>query len=76
MIVTLTNTSKIVEINGVPARIWEGTTESGVPVHAYITRIAHRIDETPDKVTEFNKELKQVAEPSEAVKGISLRQII
>ena len=34
------STSKVVEFNGVPARIWEGHTESGIPVHCFITRIA------------------------------------
>ena len=40
MIVWLHSTTKIVEVNGVRARIWEGLTGSGIPVHAYITRIA------------------------------------
>ena len=40
MKVTLENTDKIVEFNGLPARIWEGHTASGIAVHAYITRIA------------------------------------
>jgi hypothetical protein len=36
----LENTSKIVELNGVPARVWEGKTESGIACHAFITRVA------------------------------------
>ena len=40
MKVTLESTTKIVELNGVQARIWEGTTEGGIRVHAFITRIA------------------------------------
>jgi len=44
MKVTLESTSKITTlvVNGedVPARIWEGKTESGIPCHAFITRIA------------------------------------
>jgi hypothetical protein len=44
MIVTLHSTTKIVELQvgtaWVPARIWEGETQSGIQVHAYITRIA------------------------------------
>ena len=36
----LENTSKLVELNGVPARIWEGKTESGIACHAFITRVA------------------------------------
>ena len=35
--VTLTNTSKIVTLNGVPARVWEGKTAKGIPCHAFIT---------------------------------------
>lgn len=40
MKITLESTSKIVELNGVPARVWEGKSESGIPCHAFITRIA------------------------------------
>ena len=40
MKITVENTSKIVTLNGVPARIWEGFTESGIECHCYITRIA------------------------------------
>lgn len=44
MTITIKSTTKMVELNGVPARIWEGETESGIPVHCYITRIAHHKD--------------------------------
>src|SRR5438046_8536418 len=44
MRVSLESTTKIVRLmvegREVPARIWEGQTESGIPCHAYITRIA------------------------------------
>ncbi len=40
MKITVENTTKIVTLNGVPARIWEGFTESGIKCHCYITRIA------------------------------------
>lgn len=33
-------TTKLIELNGVPARVWEGETAAGVPVHAFITRVA------------------------------------
>jgi len=42
-------------INGIPARIWEGESESGIKVHCYITRIA--IDEKETRVEEFAREL-------------------
>jgi hypothetical protein len=40
MKITLESTAKIVEFNGLPARIWEGKTEGGIACHAFITRIA------------------------------------
>jgi hypothetical protein len=45
MTVTLTSTTKVVKLNGVPARIWEGYTESGIKIHAFITRVAVNKDE-------------------------------
>ena len=44
MRVHLEATTKMVELDGVPARVWEGTTGLGVPVHCYITRVAVRGD--------------------------------
>lgn len=73
MKVTLESTTKIVELNGVPARVWEGETESGVKVHAFITRIAvHKNDDA----SQFEKELKEQRAPSADVAAIPLRMII
>lgn len=55
MKVTLTSTSHIVEVNGHPARVWEGTTESGIPVFALIPRIATRAD---GPLAQFEAELE------------------
>lgn len=33
MKLTVESTSKIVELNGVLARVWEGQTESGIKIH-------------------------------------------
>lgn len=73
MEIHLHQTSKIVELNGVPARVWDGTTASGIPVHAYITRIAVHNDEQHE---EFERELLAQRAPSEAVQAIPLRLII
>lgn len=61
MKLTLENTDKIVELNGVPARIWEGTTESGIPVHCYVTRLA-----VPNQAdhSQFEQELREERMPS------------
>jgi len=58
MKVTLENTSRIVYLNGLPARIWEGSTESGVRVHAFITRIAVP-NNAPEEQERFACELKE-----------------
>lgn len=77
MKVTLQNTSKVVNlvINGaeVPARVWEGVTESGVKCHAFITRI--NVAEGED-ASQFEKELREMAPPSLDVDWYPLRLIL
>lgn len=58
--VILESTTKIVTIDGMPARIWEGKTESGVPCFAMITRIG--VDRKED-TSQFEAELKECKEP-------------
>lgn len=76
MKIEIQNTTKIVEVNGVPARVWEGQTESGIKVHCFVTRIA--IDESePEKVKEiFAKELQEVKKPSAGVQAYPLRLVL
>jgi hypothetical protein len=67
MKVTLESTDQIVDINGVPARVWEGTTAAGIPCHALITRIAvHKNDDA----TEFERELQETRPPSPALRDV------
>ena len=85
MKITIENTSKVVELNGVPARIWEGTTDTGIPVHCYVTRIAVAKDAD---LTQFERELYgcnppswfswwcTMRPPSAAVKEIPLRMVL
>lgn len=56
MEIKLQNTTKIVHINGVPARIWEGHTAKGVRILAFITRVA-----VPDgeDASELERELQE-----------------
>jgi len=74
MIVQLESTTKIVHLNGVPARIWEGITDSGIHIHAYITRIAVNKDEP--RVEEFEEELLHCKTPTKEIEAISLRLIL
>lgn len=84
MKVTLENTDKIVTlaINGkeVPARIWQGESESGIPVHAFITRIVPEIHETDPNIDalteEFERELKRTADARAVTQSIPLHLIL
>jgi len=71
--INLESTTKIVRVNGVPARIWEGTTDSGIPVHCYVTRIA--VAQGQD-TTQFERELRECRTPSVEVEALPLRLIL
>lgn len=73
MIVTIESTDKIVTLNGVPARIWQGATESGVPCHCYITRIA--VDKGED-TSQFERELQEHAAPRAELEAIPMRMVL
>jgi hypothetical protein len=78
MNVTLESTTKIVELvvdgKTVPARIWEGETDTGIPVHAYITRIAVAPDHD---ASQFERELRRThSEPSPSIEALPLRLIL
>lgn len=40
--ITVTSTEDFVSIDGVPCRMWDGTTSTGIPVQACIPRVAPR----------------------------------
>lgn len=71
---TIESTTKIVHLGGVPHRIWEGQTESGIKIHCYISRVAIDKDETRSK--EFETELQEQRVPSPEIEAIPLRMII
>ena len=78
MRVILESTSKVIEVRdnagkGVPARIWEGATDSGILVHAYITLIACR---NVGDLSAFERELKEQRAPSRDVAAIPSRLVL
>lgn len=78
MKVTLESTDKTIELvtptGRVPARIWEGQTESGIPCHAFVTRIAVHKDEDS---SQFERELQEQRPPSvDVAKAYDLRVIL
>lgn len=78
MKIQIESTTKVIEMRTpdgslVPARIWEGHTESGIPVHCYITRIA--CHESADQ-EQFKRELTETRVPSPEIAAIPMRFIL
>ena len=60
MKITLEATDTIDTVQGkVQARIWEGQTESGVPIKAWIAVVQPQTHDA-DKLAQFDRELKEV----------------
>lgn len=87
MKITIESTQKIVSLEvregahgiSMPARIWEGQTETGIPVHCFVTRIAPTVEDIPEnkaKFVEFERELKEQRKPSVEIATIPLRLIL
>jgi hypothetical protein len=78
MTLTLTPTTRITQLvtesGVVPARVWEGTTETGIPVIALVTRIAVKQDQD---CTAFERELLEQRPPSiEAQQAFPTRLVL
>ena len=78
MKLTLESTTKILELRlpsgaVVPARVWQGRTDSGIEVHAYITRVAvHNEKDT----TEFARELVEQTAPRPEIAALPARLVL
>lgn len=79
MKVTLESTSKVIEFiprgggKPVECRIWEGKTDTGIPVHAYLVRIA--VSKSED-CSQFERELRECIPPTSDIQAIPLRMIL
>lgn len=76
MKITIECTEKIVNLNGIPARVWEGTTESGVEVYCFIPRIAIKDTVSQETIDQFQKELTEMRAPSKEVLSFPISMII
>jgi hypothetical protein len=89
MKITIESTDYFVELiaNGTDdsghmrARVWQGVTEDGIPVHCYITRTVPEVGpDDPDlavKLSQFARDLTQVAAPRpDVLKAIPARLIL
>lgn len=73
MKVQLESTTRIIDVNGVPCRVWQGKTDGGVPMHAYIALVG--VDRDVDSA-EFERDLKEHAPPRIEFGAIPLRFIL
>lgn len=73
MKITIESTDKVVELNGVPARLWQGATDSGIQCHAFITRVG--VDKNAD-TSQFERELLEQTAPRPELEVYSLRMIL
>jgi hypothetical protein len=63
MLIILKNTDKLIDVNGIQSRLWEGKTDTGIFVSCLIIRIAV---EAKEDQTEFDRELIECRPPSPA----------
>jgi hypothetical protein len=73
MKIKLESTSQIVQLNGIECRVWEGTTEGGVPLTAFISRVAVHRDHDQ---SQFERELVEQREPRAGVTCWPLRMVL
>ena len=73
---TETITTLVTPTGEVPARLWQGRTESGTPVHCFITRISPTIPKDDPRNQEFARELKDCVKPRAEIGPIPLRLIL
>lgn len=62
--------------NVMPARVWIGETDTGIPVICYITRIAVREDLPEEAHAQFKRELSEERKPTAEIEAIPLRLIL
>lgn len=75
MKITLHPTTKIVQLmddthrNTVPARVWEGETDTGIPVNCFITRVVPLMEPADSRQAEFETSLQECEKPSTIAAG-------
>lgn len=80
MKITIESTSEVLDIavpggGTVPARIWKGFTDGGVPVDCYVTRISPQTHDSAH-IAQFESELRSCRTPSRELGAVSFRMIL
>ena len=78
MKITIESTDRIVTVEGedrvcIPARLWEGKTDSGIKVQCLIVRIAAHKGED---LSQFERELQEQRTPSSPTMAFPLHLIL
>lgn len=82
MKITIENTDKILHLQGptggeVPARVWEGETESGIKVICFVTRLLVKEGQPEEIYQQFERELRETPKAaSPAVQTFPLRLVL
>jgi hypothetical protein len=76
MRITIEPTQKIVTLNGVPARIWAGTTDTGTRCLLFVTRIAVEENEPAEAHQEFAEQLSETPKPHPEAEALPARLIL
>ncbi len=76
MKIQIESTSMVVQTDNVPARVWEGVTDSGIKVICFVTRIAVDKSESEEVHGQFRKELLETKAPSAKAQSFPLRMIL
>jgi hypothetical protein len=84
MKITIESTSKVAQLyldsGNVPARVWIGTTDKGVPVHCYVTRVTlAKENPSEEEAADFERDLQPTEPPRPApaeLDYIPLRMIL
>jgi hypothetical protein len=71
--ITIESTTKLVRLNGIDTRVWEGQTDTGIPVHCFVTRITvHRREDA----SQFERELVECRQPSREIDAAYPRHMV
>jgi hypothetical protein len=73
MRIAIESTTKMVTLNSVPCRVWEGITARGVKVVVFIPRIAVKDDQD---IRQFEEELVEQKPPSADARVFPARMIL
>jgi hypothetical protein len=79
--ITIESTSQTTELRNpdgaiMPARIWQGETETGIPVVCFITRVAVPLGRSAEDYEAFARELQETAPLKPELPPIDRRYVL